>query len=182
MKYCGKGNFAETDLICFQVPNVKYQRLLHHSVPMCPFSRWWREQYFLQSITTFGILEALRVYFLGKEGKMLTVWIIAANVIYIGGQRAGWWIKASMCPNMMTHKKWSCTWKCHTRRQYETQLNNSSLKVVEIEDIERQNKIKEIKFVVIYRALQSRFLWSARVNDAKPIQTTTGKVEPNRPS
>ena len=82
------GNSDQTDLICFQVPNVKYQRLLHHSVPMCPFSRWWREQYFLQSITTFGILEALRVYFLGKEGKMLTVWIIAANVIYIGGQRA----------------------------------------------------------------------------------------------
>ena len=25
-----------------------------------------------------------------KEGKMLTGWIIAANVIYIGGQRAGW--------------------------------------------------------------------------------------------
>ena len=32
---------------------------------------------------------------------------------------------------------------------------NSSLKVVEIEDIERQNKIKEIKFVVIYRALHA---------------------------
>ena len=48
-----------------------------------------RTVFFLQSVTTFGILEALRVYSLGKEGKMLTVWIIAANVIYIGGQRAG---------------------------------------------------------------------------------------------
>ena len=89
MKYCGEDNFAETDLICFQVPNVKYQRLLHRSVPKWPCSRWWRGEYFLQSVTTFGILEALRVYSLGKEGKMLTVWIIAANVIYIGGQRAG---------------------------------------------------------------------------------------------
>ena len=47
------------------------------------------DRIFLQSVTTFGILEVLRVYSLGKEGKMLTVWIIAANVIYIGGQRAG---------------------------------------------------------------------------------------------
>ena len=147
MIYCGEvwvttfiflsGNFAQIDLICYQMSNINV--FLHRSVPKWPCSRWWRGEYFLQSVTTFGILEALRVYSLGKEGKMLTVWIIAANVIYIGGQRAGCWIKASMCPNMMTHKNCSCIWKRHTWRQYETQLNNSSLQVDEIEDIKLSN-------------------------------------------
>ena len=69
MKYCGEGNFAETDLICFQVPNVKYQRLLHHSVPKCPCSRWWRGPYFFAKCHNLWHFKSFASFFFWKRGQ-----------------------------------------------------------------------------------------------------------------